>query len=1128
MEFTAQLFTTDISFSHDTKYKKEFSGAFYDAYLDDVGVFHMAIEDKESLVERIRFYEKFFSKEYYPIFTNNNQTMKTTEAVQEVLSQVLGLPSSLLTRTSKTSKDVFSIPPAEILSRIHFEEGLNRGYGFLDKEDNNPKILYSDRYALIGCINYLISKGFFLQNLERVLNPEADNFNYYPVRIDVEKLLPYLLKNKENSVKLFMDFCTNPYIFNRVAFKRTFGRMESLSLEEQVRIAFEPLDSIAKDLPEKEFRLCMRRYFLSIARKLINEFFYKEYQFESLLSIDILDHDLKTPGAYFGYVYYGLSFDMFGIDYHHFRKEEDQVVCDYYPESYVLLEGDKKKMMLAFDTVKKYFDRHLEFAYMPHVFLKMMGLPYPAYEYLKKFDFMRGNASQMLSLLPFESEEGSYRDCGIVLPCISRDGLTSSEGLKEGNIARYLKNTNGLFYNYSFCLGNRFNTDFFFVYTGKKQSFLDLTRGNAKRIQSSLTDFITYLLQGQSDHAAIIQVVEKISKQDENNIIPLFERLFSLMKDGYTIKEAFYQCPESEDLEFSDFAMLFYIITMQMFDQESGKYLYNEGIKFNQKMTSFRMDSFYDPYLNFPLVNLGRNFVVYKNKDFFYMDSQDEDRIGALKEIYSQRLFKDGQFPMTFVFYGNEFQMSKHNGTLTEFFGLPDCVSKSDVFFEKGISIFERKDHQLFLKNDPYFKVLSQYVYPGLAQGIFFLQPPSGLNFFVNKTALPKRVSSLLNPINEIAFLKEILPNQEQENLTIDNIERTSDFLMNKASFQEATSTQDKLVYALIFYYQTIFEEYITGVKEDPKSYLDYYVHFFDKFGKIYVMPGRIFNAYSKDGKEFSFLNRDKEALLFVINSCFNDRIQQESPSLEDVVSRLVSTGIPYCFYKELFSVMKKRKRRLTKKDLEKHFTFIDEEYPEESLPYAGRFSRLYQPQFNAIYDSMQVRNLLVKEGLYLAPTSYVYPALEGATIEQEKDKRELFEELDDIDVKLAEELSGDTKHYLLPDEVMYEFLVHSYSEQIKICTEETELIYRAKKLLLLMYQEDSKIIYHSLNFAYRQKKSIAELTKYYSVLMDRLHLEKEADFDKAQDLLSYILRFFFFVLQKLVEVKAKKILIKQ
>ena len=86
----------------------------------------------------------------------------------------------------------------------------------------------------------------------------------------------------------------------------------------------------------------------------------------------------------------------------------------------------------------------------------------------------------------------------------------------------------------------------------------------------------------------------------------------------------------------------------------------------------------------------------------------------------------------------------------------------------------------------------------------------------------------------------------------------------------------------------------------------------------------------------------------------------------------------------------------------------------------------------------------------------------------------------------------------------------------------------KRKKLLLLIYQEDSKIIYHSLNFAYRQKKSIAELTKYYSVLMDRLHLEKEADFDKAQDLLSYILRFFFFVLQKLVEVKAKKILIKQ
>ena len=55
MKFNAELFKTDVIPALDTPYVNVYSGAFYDVYEDEEGKFHMAEEDRDSLLERVYF-----------------------------------------------------------------------------------------------------------------------------------------------------------------------------------------------------------------------------------------------------------------------------------------------------------------------------------------------------------------------------------------------------------------------------------------------------------------------------------------------------------------------------------------------------------------------------------------------------------------------------------------------------------------------------------------------------------------------------------------------------------------------------------------------------------------------------------------------------------------------------------------------------------------------------------------------------------------------------------------------------------------------------------------------------------------------------------------------------------------
>ena len=342
MKFNAELFKTDVIPALDTPYVNVYSGAFYDVYEDEEGKFHMAEEDRDSLLERVYFYNTFFSKEKYPLYSNNSTDVYENQNAEDIVSQVLGLPYPVITRKRKDG-EVYVLPVTEIIDRIHFEKGIYKGHGILeDGDDLADDFLNGNHYSIIGAMNYLIAHGIFFQNLERIYYPFRDDPSYYPIRVDERKLPKEYLDEKETGDKLFFDFATHPLLINVENYTKTFSRIDSLSFTEKINLAFLPLEDIAEPA-ERELRISLRRYFFAICRDLIREYYKEEFN-KTFLYRTVLDHDFEIRNTNFGDFYMGSVFNMATAKYYVIHKEDGNYSGDLVVSPYFCFEADKKKL----------------------------------------------------------------------------------------------------------------------------------------------------------------------------------------------------------------------------------------------------------------------------------------------------------------------------------------------------------------------------------------------------------------------------------------------------------------------------------------------------------------------------------------------------------------------------------------------------------------------------------------------------------------------------------------------------------------------------------------------------------------------------------------------------------------
>ena len=212
MEYNADLFASVKNISPDTRYQFELKGAFYYVFSNGEGDYHMSKDDRESLQERIYFYNHYISKDKYPIYSSKYGLVKDSVLSSQIFKQVLGLPVEVMIKTRKVEGPIL-LSGEEILSRIHFEDDLEHSY---PKPDLDMMILNSNQPCVIQAINDLVAHGFYCLNPERIYDLNSlDEGEYFPFFIDVKKVESFFPEEVFSSHKLIMDFVADPFLITK-------------------------------------------------------------------------------------------------------------------------------------------------------------------------------------------------------------------------------------------------------------------------------------------------------------------------------------------------------------------------------------------------------------------------------------------------------------------------------------------------------------------------------------------------------------------------------------------------------------------------------------------------------------------------------------------------------------------------------------------------------------------------------------------------------------------------------------------------------------------------------------------------------------------------------------------------
>lgn len=1100
MKFSTKLFEDDIVPSLDTPYVKEHSGAFYDVYEDENGGLHMDRWDEESLRERLYFYQTHLAKERFPIYLDGDVSLEDPSLEEQTFAQALGLPLVALTRTGKNGKR-FYISPSEVLGRITFEEHLHHGYGSLPSSlgDN---VLLGDSYSVIGAMNHLIANGIFLQNLDRILSPSRENGMYYPVHIHEEKLPEKIRNEKETGEKLFMDFCSSPLSFDKKSYLRTYGRIDSMSLEEQAQIAFEDIASL-KDEQEKELRLSLRRYFLSAAREIVAEFYQKEYHC-SFLSPSLLSHKICHDNFLVGDIYSGSVFSMLSLRSFTVTESNKGAKLTEEHSPYLLKEDDLKKLKNAYEIVRKYFNRHPELCYLPQIFLKLMGLPYPAFEAAKYFDFARGNFKQLVHVIgvtPVSLLSSGYQET-----ILTSDGVLIDPVISGSPVA------NVVFYHNQSLPSCYLSNPMLFFAEGEMDflCFWGKQNRNLYQFFSGNVDFINPLLSLDS------WLKETPVESGNYTIIRSF---FSYLNEGYSAMEAYSIL--SEQIKVDRVMFFYFIMALICF------LLGNSANQYLDKLTRHAGDmskSDFQIHVIHPdkteeCLLVDRNFVFLYHPDqepCYSLPKSDYDIFEKVNRNYKK--FYDGLYALEdrghVYYYYTLFDKIGMKQREQKKYLLPDLDKKS---------IFEDEKWTKIIDGIPELTSIRAFR-TAISRGILIPGDVSGYHPFI--PSAKKRTDKRLSALLDYDFIRMVFEFEAQRK-TGNTMRSDSSFLKDCLDdyFEYAYIAPDtsddfqNLMKKLALYYCEMVEGwYLDDLK--GKDTLSPFHPIEESYqGKTrYKMLGQLFDAYSnsKDFDSFYLLKKDKKQLVKVINSFYKLEM-----TCFDVADRIRNapffTGLPIIFLKKLRNLYS-NENHVTERTLDKYFTFREEE-ENVTDDYVDENYQWKKNSLSTFYCSPKLKRKLMGDGLVLY---YDTDLFDFNLFQFRRDEHGYWDyPFYKLNCHVLENLTGDVKTYLEPNEALLSEMIHNFKLHAECHDVDYEALNDACLTILTGCKEDTHFLSYLLNDLQDTDNSLHSYSRYYVLKknIDSISKDTRSFLEHA-----YVISFLLFLERNIILAVGKKI----
>ncbi len=913
----------------DLDYKYFLQGGFYIVFVNADGEYHMAKAEEKSLRARAHFYKKFICKDKYPFFSRKFGMNRETISGNENIIQVLGLPEEVT--YEKVNDTIRLLTVDEIINRIHFDDSIRPFYPKPEKNDST--ILEGNDPSLIYLINHLMENGFYIMNPERFLDISSlDEKEYLPVYIDEELMPDYLKNENETSHKLIMDFVTDSFAINKKAFMKYFAPLDRMSLNEKAALAFSRKEDRNLDIAEREMLTALRRYFLSLALKVSNDYYQKNFGIRGIFGFTVLDNDFGLMDTNHRYVYLGSRFDMYARRIRHFTLEGEEVHQSFTLDEYCLDQKVKKKLSIAFETVHAYFLRHKEYAFIPSVFLKMLGLPYPAFKYVKDIDLEKIDTKSFLSRFIYE---GGI-DCtnhGLILTTLSLEGRQISMKNWNTKIPYYLKkcNTaNTFFSNFSGFLNIGYNNFLFHHVRRKKDKLNGLFDGETDLFRKSLGKFE----DKYSNSSMSLQFLENVKSflviHDRNGVLAPVKKYFDLLSSGFDSLEA-----ENElKKEFAvDLKAMHFLINMVFFTIMEGRandfveniqqdiYIFPGLLKMNE--------AFIDDYLIHPVVSKGRNFLAYRDRDSetWIFDEKDKPAIENLIKIYHTYFDQKhkNEFPYVIKAFGKEIGRTYESIFIDDeiydciqFLGLPlevsleilfDLQDLNDLHFEKNISIYQDKRHKKLLREDESLSRLAVFS-EACRKGIYLMNSNSNQAYIY---CLKKKLDPLISLYLESEVIQGYCLESTNDNMRYHAYSSKESFRRDFLGLlfdNEKLSNQDKICIESdpLDYggelsnaiYESIHEELFGDGKRQRK--ILGYIH--KENG--YVAPGRCFNCYSlsNDIDSFGFLDEDRPYILKGFEKLKKDFQSKANTRRYTILSIIQGLGIPVIMRKKFFDIL--------------------------------------------------------------------------------------------------------------------------------------------------------------------------------------------------------------------------------
>lgn len=1161
MEYSAELFTTDRFFSDDTQYNYEISGAFYDVYSDGEGDYHMAIEDKASLEARIWFYDHFITKETnYPIYDNRRGVIREQQVQNLLLLQVLGLPEEVIKAKDSQGKLTINLTPDEILRRIHFESGLFKGYG---KTEVNYNILGTNNYAVIGCVNDLIANGFFVQNPERIYRLDSlDDANYYPVYIDENRIPKKYLLTPETADKLIFDFVDQPQQISRDDFIKYFKPIDTMSLSEKAEIAFSRNYRDNSPVSVK-LRIALRRYFYAIIREIMNHFFFRMYRVRALFGHTVIYHDFHAYELQQRFVYLGLNFNMFSFEHRDIIEENGKYV-ERFDTDYRFCEADKKGLALAYDLVHQYFTRHEELAFVPSLFMKMMGLPYPAYEKAKFFDFKNGDSKSFLKLFDYDFMD-QYSSSGLILPGAVDFGTLLPEKTWKTYIPFYLKqmqkhkvfftdpsilyiNPCDILTEFDSLETKEMGFSFMFGTAAGCHEFKDMRAGKINVYLKSLDALEKAVTDADAEIEPIEQIRSFLLRDEVNGVVPTMVRYLELLNQGYRSDEA-YRLVEP-DVQMPYGALIALVLETIVLTHQLKSLNLAKTIKYNRINLVFWTGQnlgFVDKFLPKPFVFRGRNFLAYMaygDKDC-YFDTKDKKAIENLLEIYDKYFKRKEYFSYVFHFNHDEIRdmVPKYEGwtDLLDFLGLPKAVSNmldsskpilEQLSFKPGISIF-RQDHFEMIEKDLALRnlylnreALRRGVYPlgslNQARPMYLLKDKidSDVRFYFDPVVIKTIFFAKHNEGQLLGFGREV---DKLLELPIDKFAKKIEPYLWKA--KEMNNTEG--IAALVNQYTGSVNHAFASILRQrtfPKEekFYNYLVSYRLDDG-TYVAPGPSFFAYSKTGKinDFALEAKDIPLVVKAINTSMS--LYFFPNEVEKGIMVAAECGLPLVFAKKIVALVKKKPYGVTKRDIMNTLPIVETASSmKENLSFSDYFE-VKKTSFHHMFTSTQLYHTLLEEGMFVYPgTRYLHPALTDTQKLADSLKGSYYQVMIEHTYIFLKDMKGTVKSILEPDEIAFTYTLDSFIKQYDKTGLSSEFLFYTKEALLYARSKDPAFLVKAINTLQGVVK-FGAFNQFLDKLYDGFSLKPYSDHISQDAFSSFFTLFILYLEQQIIYLVSKK-----